>query len=147
MSFPSRPLPPDVLVALRQGHALEAIKLLRQATGLGLKESKELIDAHLRAHPADRTAASTAALQGLSSPVAQALMEGRAADAIKLLVPGRRGAPQSPDELAAASQQEAQGLGGLSPGEVPRSQGLGGWVVVAGLAVLVGYYFLQDFRW
>lgn len=41
-------LPPDVLEALEQGHTIEAIKRLRAATGLGLKEAKDLIDAHKR---------------------------------------------------------------------------------------------------
>ena len=45
MSTPSDPLPPDVLNALERGNKIEAIKLLRQKTGLGLKESKDLIDA------------------------------------------------------------------------------------------------------
>jgi ribosomal protein L7/L12 len=30
--------------ALRRGHKIEAIKLYRQATGVGLKEAKDFID-------------------------------------------------------------------------------------------------------
>lgn len=47
MSDPQFPLPTDVHAALLRGEPVEAIKLLRQATGLGLKESKDIIDAYL----------------------------------------------------------------------------------------------------
>lgn len=39
-------LPDDVLDALRGGNKIEAIKRLREATGLGLKEAKDLVEAH-----------------------------------------------------------------------------------------------------
>jgi ribosomal protein L7/L12 len=39
-------LPDDVLDALRDGNRIEAIKRLREATGLGLKEAKDLVEAH-----------------------------------------------------------------------------------------------------
>ena len=41
-------LPPEIISALREGRQLEAIKLLRKTTGLGLVETKALIDAFLR---------------------------------------------------------------------------------------------------
>lgn len=44
-SPPNTPLPPDVIDALQRGNKIEAIKHLRQHTGLGLKESKDLVDA------------------------------------------------------------------------------------------------------
>jgi len=47
MAFPPPPLPPQVQQALQRGNQIEAIKLLRAATGLGLKEAKQLIDAHV----------------------------------------------------------------------------------------------------
>jgi ribosomal protein L7/L12 len=43
-------LPPDVIQALQQGHKIEAIKLLRNQTGLGLKEAKDTVDAYSRIH-------------------------------------------------------------------------------------------------
>lgn len=45
-------LPPAALGALREGNKIEAIKLTRQHTGLGLKEAKDLVDAHERTMPA-----------------------------------------------------------------------------------------------
>ena len=37
-------VPPDVREALERGHTILAVKRFRQATGAGLKESKEWID-------------------------------------------------------------------------------------------------------
>ncbi|MBL8728405.1 MAG: ribosomal protein L7/L12 [Planctomycetes bacterium] len=37
-------LPPDVLAAAAAGNRIEAIKLLREQRGLGLKEAKDLLD-------------------------------------------------------------------------------------------------------
>lgn len=56
-----RPLPPDVRAALTDGDTLEAIRLLRQQTGLGLVAAKAAIDSGLvpDARPAgDRLALS-----------------------------------------------------------------------------------------
>lgn len=44
-------LPDDVIAAIRAGHKVEAIKRLREARGLGLKEAKDAVDAYARAHP------------------------------------------------------------------------------------------------
>ena len=40
------PLPPsDVQAALRAGHRIDAIRLMREATGMGLKEAKDAVEA------------------------------------------------------------------------------------------------------
>lgn len=46
-----RELPPEVIEALNAGHKIEAIKRLREARGLGLKEAKHIVDAEMRKHP------------------------------------------------------------------------------------------------
>ena len=38
-------LPPNVLAALQRGRKIEAIRLLREANGMGLKEAKEAVEA------------------------------------------------------------------------------------------------------
>jgi hypothetical protein len=43
-------LPADVLRAIEQGKKVEAIKLLREATGLGLANAKVLVDKAARQH-------------------------------------------------------------------------------------------------
>lgn len=45
MAEPIESLPPDVVEAWKSGHKIEAIKRLREATGLGLAEAKAAIDA------------------------------------------------------------------------------------------------------
>lgn len=44
-------LPPDALSALSRGRLIDAIKSTRLATGLGLKESKDAVEAYLAQHP------------------------------------------------------------------------------------------------
>jgi len=43
-------LPVDVIEAIRQGQKIEAIKILREATGLGLANAKVLVDRASRTH-------------------------------------------------------------------------------------------------
>ena len=56
----ARPLPDAVRAALEKGEWIEAIKLLRASSGLGLKEAKDVIDrqrgivAPAKAPPIDR---------------------------------------------------------------------------------------------
>lgn len=44
-------LPPAAAAALEQGNVIEAIKTVRLEKGLGLRESKDLVEAHLRSRP------------------------------------------------------------------------------------------------
>jgi hypothetical protein len=53
MADTNPPLPPAALSALRQGNKIEAIKEVRAAHGLGLKEAKDLVDAYASSHPAE----------------------------------------------------------------------------------------------
>jgi ribosomal protein L7/L12 len=46
----------EAIAALKRGNAIEAIKLVRSATGLGLKESKDVVDGYLKSHPELRQA-------------------------------------------------------------------------------------------
>ena len=43
-------LPPEVMRAIADGRKVEAIKILREATGLGLANAKVLIDRAARVH-------------------------------------------------------------------------------------------------
>jgi hypothetical protein len=43
-------LPPEVIEAVREGRKLEAIKILREDTGLGLANAKVLVDRVARVH-------------------------------------------------------------------------------------------------
>lgn len=47
----SAPLPASVADALSQGRKIEAIKLLRTASGRGLKESKDAVESFIKTRP------------------------------------------------------------------------------------------------
>ena len=46
-----QPLSEAVIAAIQQGRKIEAIKLFRQETGLGLQEAKDAVEAYERLHP------------------------------------------------------------------------------------------------
>ena len=46
----SKPLPVQVVDALQRGSLLDAIKLLRDSKGLGLKDAKDAVDHYLRSN-------------------------------------------------------------------------------------------------
>lgn len=41
------PLPADAVAAIDRGHLIEAIRIVRERTGLGLKESKDAVERHV----------------------------------------------------------------------------------------------------
>lgn len=49
-------LPPAVIRAIQQGRKIEAIKLLRESTGLGLANAKVLVDKAARHHAPKKAA-------------------------------------------------------------------------------------------
>lgn len=57
-------LSPQVLRALQSGSVIQAIKLLRDSQGLGLKDAKQVVDAVRRAEP--EKIATDAATRGIS---------------------------------------------------------------------------------
>ena len=48
---PTPELPPDVIDAIRANRKIDAIKRLRESTGLGLKEAKHAVETWSRANP------------------------------------------------------------------------------------------------
>jgi hypothetical protein len=44
-------LPSDVLSAIHENHKIKAIKLLREHRNIGLKESKQIVDAYIKKNP------------------------------------------------------------------------------------------------
>ena len=60
----------DVIAALHEGRKIDAIKLLREQRGIGLKEAKHEVDAYLRDHP------QLASMQKTGSPVGCLLVVG-----------------------------------------------------------------------
>jgi ribosomal protein L7/L12 len=76
------PLSTAALVALQRGNKIEAIKLLRHEQGLGLKDAKDLLEAHLAADPALASAFASAQAQASSRFLRWVVLIGAAAIAI-----------------------------------------------------------------
>ena len=76
-SVVSLALPATAIAALQKGHTVEAIKIVRASTGLGLREAKEQVDAWLDTHSEHRRdieeqSATSARFAGLALVVAAA---------------------------------------------------------------------------
>jgi ribosomal protein L7/L12 len=154
-----RTLPPEVMEALRRGNAIEAIKHLRKASGLGLKEAKETVEAHLRrgggnAEPRAQSAGlpfTPASASDMPERVRAALGRGHKVEAVRLLREqtglGLREAKDQVELMAAAlaarSTVQDPGQAGLAPGEMPRTS-YGGWgAALVALVVLIAWYYLK----
>jgi ribosomal protein L7/L12 len=82
MPHSTSPLPPEVATAASRGDKIEAIRLLREATGLGLREAKEAVEAGAIASASPAAIDSEAALP---ASVVAALHRKRDIEAIRLL--------------------------------------------------------------
>lgn len=65
-------LPPAAIQAIEQGRLIEAIKITREQTGVGLKESKDLVDSYLAAHPEARQQGRVEPVKHTSTPKTKA---------------------------------------------------------------------------
>lgn len=137
-------MPPDVLASLEAGQTINAIKQLRATTGLGLKEAKDLIDAHQRGEAVQLPARAAAPTMGTQVPesVRQALVAGNKIEAIRLLRGHEGLSLKDAQDRVDAMEQPAPGTG-LAPGEQPRGSGLLGWTIAATVLAVAGFYLLQ----
>jgi hypothetical protein len=46
-----KPIPLEAVTLLNEGQVVEAIKVVREAEGLGLRDAKERVDAHIAGEP------------------------------------------------------------------------------------------------
>ena len=135
-------LPARVLDAIARGNTIEAIKLLREDTGLGLKEAKDLIDQHARGEAVSLPAQSTSFV--LSPAVLAALHQGNKIEAIKLLREQTgMGLKEAKDAIDAAPRAPHRMRGGGSPGEVPRGGKFAGVLLAAAIGALLLYFLLR----
>lgn len=152
-------IPPEAIAALRQGRTIEAIKLLREATGLDLRQAKAVIDARIAGAAAVRDqaesarSASAGAATGMVFPrdAAEALSRGEVIEAIKRL---RAANPQF-DLKTAKELVEQHRHGNRATAAVPVMQkrvptvvegdrGSHGWLwLVALAAVFALWYFFS----
>lgn len=134
MSDPQPTLPAEVAEALARGNKVEAIKLLRAATGMSLASAKGAVEGR-GAVPGGQSSAGAA----LPAEVQVALAKGDKIEAIRLLrATTGMGLKEAKDSVDAHDAAAAPERPGLAPGEVPRSMGMRllPWLVAA--AALAG---------
>ena len=68
------PLSESVVAAIQQGRKIEAIKLLREEAGLGLKDAKHAVEAYERRHPSMASLAQPSAESSFGRFVVVALL-------------------------------------------------------------------------
>lgn len=144
MPATSNLLPPNVLAALQAGNKLEAVKLLCEATGLGLKESKDAVEAYDNGNRSHAAIAS--AMRPLPSPVVEVLRRGSKVDAVKLLREKTGlGLNEAKDWIEAASPEVQSEVDRDAAGEVSTSRNLIWYVVAANaVAALIVYCVLRS---
>jgi ribosomal protein L7/L12 len=145
LSNPKTPLPEPVLQALADGNVIEAIKLLR-ATGLGLKEAKDVIDIHQMGGDVPPSFDSTMPAGTLAPNVIDAVRRGNKIDAIRLLRDqtgmGLQEAKDTIEAYALAHPAQAN----ASPGELPKGgSGSLRWIAILAVVAIVGYFLLRRF--
>ena len=142
MAAPSQPLPARVIEALRRGDTTEAIQLLRATTRLDLKAAKDVIDAYRRGDGAAPAPSPAVKPQSASAAHARHLVE-QTAVVQRIRNASGFGLAQAHDVLETSRfRDRPHGVGGRSPGEMPRSGSALRWIVVVGLAAYLLYSFL-----
>lgn len=156
MPDPVSSLPDAVIAALRAGDPLQATRLLRQARGGSLKHAKAVIETWMsdgRALDASEPSLAPApAAPTARAPrsVVDALASGQHAEAVRLMreLTGldAQQATEAVESMLPASRRPPRVTvdNGLSPGEVPRSVGIGRWLTLAVLGLLGLYYLLRS---
>ncbi len=62
-------IPPVAVAALNAGRKIEAIRIVRETQGIGLKEAKELVESYVELHPELRAQIGQQQSRGLRSIV------------------------------------------------------------------------------
>lgn len=150
LSGPSLPQP--VQDALQRGNLVEAIQLMRAGTGLGLKETKDALEAYMRGEPPVTGFAPNALPAGAPLPaqVQEALDQGNKIEAVRRLrgLTGM-GLKEAKDAVEAGGIGPGTGAGegsgpseGQSPGQVSNSNGLWWWLAALAVLALAGFALL-----
>jgi ribosomal protein L7/L12 len=138
----STPLPEDVRLAMSAGQKIEAIRLLRERTGLGLADAKAAVESGRL--PA--AASPSAQAEALPLEVQAALVSGNRIEAIRLLREAEGGGLKEAKDRIDAFERGAGGRGaaGRAPGGAPR-RGLDVrlLVVVAAIVAAVAWLLLS----
>ena len=155
MSQPHFSLPDNVLAALAAGNKMQAVRLLREQTGLGLHEAKDAVESyvpHDGAHGNHPAFNHSTASGDLPHMVVAAWQRGHKIEAVRLLREQTGlGLKEAKDTLEAAhipanptgfAEPTSMVSATTSPGAVSNTGGRTMWVVGAMLLAAVAYYFL-----
>lgn len=134
---PNSRLPAGAAAALRAGDTIEAVKIVREATGLGLAEAKALVEA--AAAPA-----AVAARDGeLPGAAIAALHAGRMIDAVRIVREQRRtGLKDAKDAVDAYLAGHAAVRARVDAAQAQARRTLINWAVAIALVAALGVYFL-----
>lgn len=134
-------IPPEVKTAIGRGDKIAAVKLLRSATELGLKEAKDAVEQIESGGPL--FAAQPMAGTTVSEEVARALRQGNKLQAIRLYRQQEGvGLKEAKEAIEAMPERQQPASDGLSPGEVKKSP-VFLWIavaIVAGVAAALLYF-------
>lgn len=144
---PKDPLPAEAMAAISRGQLIEAIKIVRERHGLGLKEAKDLVDRHRGSSTSMRAAAVAADANGVTSqtpgvPSAAmaALARGDLPEAVKIMQEtGGLGLKQALAAVEAHKRQTPQRIPTVAAGDT-RSGWL--WIAILLAAAACAYFWL-----
>jgi ribosomal protein L7/L12 len=152
LNEPGQALPPTVIAALRRDNAIEAIRLLRAASGVGLEEAKAAIEAYRQNAPATGFDAAPRAPASMPAAVVEALQNGNKIEAIRRLREhvdnmSLKDAKDAIEGFRVARMNQAPSTSfntaaGLSPGQVAPSHGRWLWIVAVVIAAALAFAYL-----
>lgn len=131
-------LPAEALAALSRGQSIEAIKIVRAATGLGLKEAKDLVERYRDEQAPARDDALRAKLEGIAHKHGMKLPEAA-------LTAMERGDLKAAMNLVRQAKESAPHAAGTARGAhtVSRETNRYGWLwALLALALLAAGYLL-----
>jgi ribosomal protein L7/L12 len=143
---PASPLPEAAIAALEAGNKLEAIRILREATGLGLKEAKDAVERYVPgdapSHARERPPAGS---QVIPLAAIAALQNGKMIDAVRIVRQAHgTGLKEAKDAVDHYIATEPLIRSRFEAARAEVRKGLRLWAIAfAMLAGLVAYYFLK----
>lgn len=147
----AKPLPVQIIDALQRGRMMDAIKLLRESNGLGLKDARDAAEHYLRGPTViERPVGTTPSRFPVKPPseVVSALQQGSKVEAIRLMRERTGLGVKEASEAVEAYQAQTQLMRGTgSPGEVRRSDGTIWWVIGGIVVAWALYHFVDRSIW
>jgi ribosomal protein L7/L12 len=145
MSDAPAPLPEAARAALANGRMIEAIRVVREVEGVGLKEAKARVDAHQAGgSPAAAPSTDASAHGGDALPVAAqaALARGEIIEAIKIVRQTEGIGLKAAKTRVDAHRARGHGLP-VGHAGAPERRGSGLWIVVLLAVLLAGWWLTR----